>query len=155
MLMDASYAIWGGALAALLTLLLVVSIMRGVRYLKRVFKIHPADEPAAFIQADGPKDIEHRALMFLMNQKTDSMLAALANAIAQERQKLGVIVRNPSMPDGFDVDDEPRVENPDASQSTSARVLSMARKGTSMKTIARQLDLSEAEVSLVMRLNPA
>jgi len=42
-------------------------------------------------------DVEHRALVYVMVQRTDSILAALARTIEEERQKLGAIVRNPSM----------------------------------------------------------
>lgn len=97
-------------------------------------------------------DIQHRALMFLMNQKTDAMLAALAQTIEKERQKLGTVVRKPSV-------DEPLDALPAESKSVSAhppsscdRILPLVRSGMGVSTIARQLQLPEAEISMVVRL---
>ncbi|BBO88281.1 hypothetical protein [Desulfosarcina ovata] len=42
-------------------------------------------------------ELEHRALVFLMSQKIDTVLAALSQTIEAERQKLGAFVMNPSI----------------------------------------------------------
>jgi hypothetical protein len=100
-------------------------------------------------------DIEHRALMFLMTQRTDSILAALADTIEQERQKLGGVVRKPSMTEA--VDGLPSAAETVATHRSSPhdRILPMANDGVAVATIARQLQLPEAEVCMVMRLNAA
>ncbi len=98
-------------------------------------------------------DIEHRALIFLMSRKTDSMLAALAQTIEQERQKLGVVVRKPSMGHSLDAFPTAAMEVSDDCRSSYEQISPMVREGISMPKIARQLELPEAEVSMVMRLN--
>lgn len=100
-------------------------------------------------------DIEHRALMFLMAQKTDSVLAALARTIEKERQKLGTDVRKPSMNEAIDAI---QVEMPpvlDPERSAYEQVLPLAHNGLGVAAIARQLKLPEAEVGMVMRINAA
>ena len=155
MLSDASYAIWGGAFATISALLLGVFVKRSINHWKQIF--HMKSQPAADapIHADAMQDSEHRALMFLMNQKTDSMLAALAKTIEQERQKLGVVVRKPSIPIEIDTHHEKAAIPSEGSQRAYDQVLPLASAGTPIETIARQLDLSEAEVSLVVRLDAA
>jgi hypothetical protein len=155
MLVDASYAIWGGALAALATLLLGLFMIRRVNHLKQVFQVHPGCTPDGRYPADTLQDMEHRALMFVMDQKTDSFLAALAQTIERERQKLGVVVRKPSMTNAMDADQAPLVKLSERLQSAYGQVLPLAKNGTPIEAIARQLDLSEAEVTLVMRLEAA
>jgi hypothetical protein len=98
-------------------------------------------------------DIQHRALMYLMSQKTESVLAALARTIEQERQKLGVIVRNPSMVEAIDAFETASAPGSENRQSCYGRILPMAKGGMAVSKIARQLHLPEAEVVLVMRLN--
>jgi hypothetical protein len=100
-------------------------------------------------------DIEHRALMFLMTQKTDSVLAALARTIEQERQKLGGVVRKPSMTEAIDVLEEASIPASTNRPSSYDRILPMVHDGMAIENISRQLQLPEAEVSLVMRLNAA
>ena len=100
-------------------------------------------------------DIEHRALMFLMAQKTDSVLASLAQAIDQERQKLGGVVRNPSMTEALDALPAAAPSSAGNPDSKYERVIPMARSGMDAADISRQLQLPEAEVSMVMRLNAA
>ena len=155
MLSDASYAIWGGALATISALLLGIFVKRSVNHWKQIF--HMKSQPAtdAPINADAMHDSEHRALMFLMNQKTDSMLAALAKTIEQERQKLGAVVRKPSITEEIDTHREKTVIRSGGLQRAYDQVLPLASAGTPVETIARQLDLSEAEVSLVVRLDAA
>lgn len=155
MLLDANYAIWGGAFATISALLLGIFVVRSVNHVKKVFYIHPENGPDATVHAEMMQDYQHRALMFLMNQKTDSMLAALSKTIEQERQKLGIVVRNPSMTEEIDTSHASRSERPDRLQNTYEKVLPLAQNGATVETIARQLDLSEAEVSLVMRLDAA
>ena len=101
------------------------------------------------------RDIEHRALMYLMAEKTDSLLSALAKTIEQERQKLGVVVRKPSIPEEIDAHHERAAVPSEGSQPAYDQVLPLASAGTPIETIARQLNLSEAEVSLVVRLDAA
>ncbi|WP_372683570.1 DUF2802 domain-containing protein, partial [Desulfosarcina sp.] len=100
-------------------------------------------------------DIEHRALMFLMAQKTDSVLAALARTLEQERQKLGGVVRKPSMTDAIDALQAEATPASAPHHSSYDQILPMAHEGIGVANIARQLQLPEAEVSLVMRLNAA
>jgi hypothetical protein len=98
---------------------------------------------------------QHRALVFLMSQKTDAVLAALANTIEQERQKLGLVVRNPSIIDTIDACDTNATDPAGTRPSSYDQILPMARQGIAPSTIARQLKLPEAEVAMVMRLNAA
>jgi hypothetical protein len=98
-------------------------------------------------------DLEHRALVYLMTQKTDSVLAALAKTIEEERVKLGVAKRVPAGNDsncthtwrGSLGEEDPR--------SLNDRVLSLAQEGATISKIARHLVLPENEVSMVLRLN--
>jgi hypothetical protein len=155
MLLDASYAIWGGAIATLLTLMTGVFVLRGVNHVKQIFKVYQDFSPDGPQQTTVQRDIENRALMFLMSQKTDSMLAALSKTIEQERQKLGVVVRNPSMAEEIDACEEPMPDISDRPPTDYEQILPMAQNGMNTSTIAGRLRLSEAEVSLVMRLNAA
>jgi hypothetical protein len=100
-------------------------------------------------------DIQHRALMFLMAQKTDSMLAALAGTIAQERQKLGAVVRKPSMNEALDAFQAETGGGSDDGRKNQAQIMPMIQNGITVSMIARRLDLPEAEVSLVMQMNAA
>ncbi|PIE67124.1 MAG: hypothetical protein CSA23_05600 [Deltaproteobacteria bacterium] len=99
--------------------------------------------------------IEHRVLMYLMTQQTESILAALARTIEQERQKLGVIVRNPSVAaaarafQGHSTYGEADYPVPES------RIVAMAHKGENVSSIARQLEIGEEEVTMVMRLKGA
>lgn len=98
-------------------------------------------------------DIEHRALMFLMTQKTDSVLAALARTIEQERQKLGGVVRKPSTTETIDPVRAAATPISTNRQSPYDQILPMAHDGIAVPNIARNLQLPEAEVSMVMQLN--
>jgi len=100
-------------------------------------------------------DVEHRALMFLMAQRTDSVLAALARTIEQERQKLGAVVRKPSMTEAMDAFQTAAKPVATHRPSSDDQILPMANDGMAATTIARQLQLPEAEVCMVMRLNAA
>jgi hypothetical protein len=153
--LDPSYAIWGGAFATLLTLLTGIFVVRGVKHLKQIFQVHHELGPDAPRHTTVQRDIENRVLMFLMSQKTDSMLSALAKTIEQERQKLGVVVRNPSLTEGIDACEEPTPDISDRPPTEYEQILPMVQNGIDTSTIARRLRLSEAEVSLVMRLNAA
>ena len=155
MIMDAGYAIWGGALAALVTLLLVVFASRGIRHLKQVYDVYCSTVPDPPAHAEGIGDAEHRALMYMMQQKTDSMLVELSRTIQRERQKLGVNVRNPSISDETGSNSGPAPGRSVPRQAVYAQVLPLAQNGTSVAAIARQLALSEAEVSLIVRLDAA
>ena len=108
--------------------------------------------------ADSPRqdhDIEHRALIYLMTQKTDSVFAALARTIEQERQKLGVVVRNPSITPAMDAFQTDVGSIAEDSLSSYEQILPLVRDGITVATIARKLQLPEAEVSMIKRLNVA
>lgn len=150
-MLQASYEIWGVVATALLI---------GVWILKRCIARKNPD-PANRLDQEivdstcRDHDIEHRALMFLMAQKTDSVLAALAHTIEQERQKLGGVVRKPSMTEAIDALPAAAVTVATNRSSSYDRILPMANDGVAVATIARQLQLPEAEVCMVMRLNAA
>ena len=153
--LDASYAIWGGAFAALLSLLVGVYVVRGIKHVKQSFFAHHECLSETPHETHVQQDIEHRALMFLMTQKTDSMLAALTKTIEKERQKLGLVVRNPSMVEEIDACEETTPNISDRPQTEYEQILPLAQDGMDIATIAHRLRLSETEVSLVMRLNAA
>ncbi len=100
-------------------------------------------------------DIEHQALMYLMTQDTDSVVATLARTIEKERQKLGLAVRNPSIKEAVDAFQTESMPISDDGQSPYEGILPMARDGIAVATIARKLQLPEAEVAMVKRLNVA
>ena len=150
-MLHASYEIWG---------VVVILLLIGFWILKRVVARKSPEQgdgvnSALFNSSSREGDIEHRALMFLMAQKTDSVLAALARTLEQERQKLGGVVRKPSMTDAIDA--LQAEVNPASTHRHSPydQILPMAHDGIGPTNIARQLQLPEAEVSLVMRLNAA
>jgi hypothetical protein len=150
-MLHASYEVWG---------VVVILLLIGFWILKRgVARKSPEQgdgvKSALLNSSSREHDIEHRALMFLMAQKTDSVLAAIARTLEQERQKLGGVVRKPSMTDAIDAlqaEVNPASPHPPSSYD---RILPMAHDGIAATNIARQLQLPEAEVSLVMRLNAA
>lgn len=146
-----SYEIWGVAIVALL---IGSWIIRGIIRRKNT-EGDCRSNPAKFNASRRNHDTEHRALMFLMTQKTDSVLAALARTIEDERQKLGVDVRNPSMTAAVDAFQPEAIPVSDHRQSPYDQILPMANNGIAVATIARQLQLPEAQVSMVMRLNAA
>ncbi len=154
MLTDVNYVIWGVAFDATIAVLLGVLVISVIRLMKHNAKMlhHRHGEPAS-LDAQLKKDRE--ALMNLMNHKTDSMLAALAVTIEQERQKLGVIVRNPSINEEIDARRVPVPKLSERPVIDHERILSLAQKGTAIPVIARQMKLSEAEVSLIMRFKAA
>ncbi len=148
-MLHASYEVGGLALVVLLI---------GVWIVRRLVSRKTYDREGGLIHAvsnpcDPEHDIQHRALMFLMAQKTDSMLAALAGTIEQERQKLGAVVRKPSMTEALDSFQDDAVAGSDDSQNPHAQIIPMVRNGITVSTIARRLELPEAEVSLVMQMN--
>ncbi|GAB6908871.1 hypothetical protein DESC_300050 [Desulfosarcina cetonica] len=88
-----SYEVCGVILGVLLIGILIAAVM-----VRR--KLRMAAPGSTVVTADeiSPRhELEHRALVYLMTQKTDSILAALGQTIAQERQKLGVFVKNPAV----------------------------------------------------------
>ena len=93
-----SHEIWMLGIVVLLVGILVLKVV--IRRIKTGRM--DSDIPAAEQSSMNHQDIEHRALMYLMAEKTDSLLGALAKTIEQERQKLGGVVRNPSMADSLD-----------------------------------------------------
>lgn len=150
-MLHASYEVWGVAIAALL-----IGFWTIKRYVSRkktqcAFASNPEKSQSLHLE----HDVQHQALVFLMTQKTDSMLVALAKTIEEERQKLGVVVRNPSINLSLDALPPETIPVSSPHPSTHDRILPMVRKGMAVSAIARQLDLPEAEISLVMRLNAA
>lgn len=150
-MLHASYEVWG---VVIIGLLVSLWILRGIIRHKK------ADDRGGLNRLGinsryRDHDIEHRALMFLMTQKTDSVLAAMSNTIAQERQKLGVIVRNPSMSEAVDAFQADAMPINGLRCPPYDRILPMAHDGIAMVKIARQLQLPEAEVDMVLRLNAA
>ena len=146
-----SYEVWGVAIAGLLIGLFIIKRLVCRNHTRRVCAADPS-ESQSFSREH---DIHHQALMFLMTQKTDSMLAALGQTIEKERQKLGVVVRKPSVDETLDAINPEAMPVSNDHPSAYDRILPMARNGIAVSTIARQLQLPEAEISLVMRLNAA
>ena len=147
----ASYEIW---------VVVITALLIGFWIIKRGIARNSGEsaiglDVAIFDSSCRDHDVEHRALMFLMAQKTDSVLTALARTIEQERQKLGAVVRKPSM--SVAVDDLQAAPKPVATSHSSSydQILPLANDGMAATTIARQLRLPEAEVSMVIRLNAA
>ena len=150
-MLHASYEIWGIVVSALL---IGFWIIKRASARKRS-ESASGSERGRFNSSCRNHDIEHRALMFLMTQKTESVLAALARTIEQERQKLGAVVIKPSMAETNDARQASALPVSASPLSTYDQVLPMANDGMAVATIARQLRLPEAEVSMVMRLNAA
>lgn len=150
-MLHASYEVWGVAIAVVL---IGCWTIKRLVYRKKSRPVCGSD-PEMTRLLHQEHDVQHQALMFLMTQKTESMLAALAQTIERERQKLGVVVRNPSMREVLDAfpPKEPSVS--DSHPSAYERILPMAQTGMPVSTIARQLQLPEAEICMVMRLNTA
>ena len=93
-----SYEVCGAILGVLLIGILIAAVM-----VRR--KLRMAAPGSTSVTADkiSPRhELEHRALVYLMTQKTDSILMALGQTIAQERQKLGVFVKNPAVASAAD-----------------------------------------------------
>jgi hypothetical protein len=150
-MLHASYEVWG---LVLVVLLIGVWVVKRLGFKRKVERTNGLTQAIAN-PPDPDHDIQHQALMFLMTQKTDSMLAALAGTIEQERQKLGAVVRKPSMTEALDAFQAQAVVGSDAGPALHSRIMPMARSGKTVATIARRLDLPEAEVSLVMQMNAA
>lgn len=146
-----SYEIWG---VVVTVLLIGFWIIKWCVFRKRYSDTNRLD-CTTLNSSSRDHDIEHRALMFLMTQKTDSVLAALADTIKQERQKLVGVVRKPSMDDAMDAFPAAAATVSTSHQSSYDRILPMARDGVAVAMIARQLQLPETEVCMVMRLNAA
>lgn len=98
------------------------------------------------------REIDPRALMVMVTRKTDTLLAALARTIDQERQKLGIAVRDPSITAALD---PVWATAPPSGEGRRAddQIVVMAREGVPVAMIARRLQLPEARVAMVMRLN--
>ncbi len=99
------------------------------------------------------REIDPRAVMVMVTRKTDSLLAALARTIEQERQKLGIAVRDPSIIAALDPIWATAPPSGGGRRADVERIVVMAREGVPVATIARRLQLPEAKVALVMRLN--
>lgn len=150
-MIHASYDIWGVAVTVLLIGFWIIKW-----YFFRKRSVNASGLDCTIVNSSSrDHDIEHRALMFLMDQKTDSVLAALAETIKQERQKLVGVVRKPSMEEAMDASPAAAAPVSTSQYSSYDRILPMARDGIAVATIARQLQLPETEVCMVMRLNAA
>ena len=150
-MLHTTYAIWGLVIVACLTATWMIrAVVRRIRQGRgsdsdRLPNGEPLHRPNA----------ENQALMFLMTQKTDSVLAALSRTIEQERQKLGVAVSNSSQKKAPAACRIATLPAENASRLGLDRVLPMAREGMSEGAIARQLHLPETEVAMVLRLHAA
>lgn len=150
-MLHASYSIGG---------VVVVALLIGYWTFKRSLYRNRRDrarEPSDERSSDSPPnhDIEHQAIVFLMNQKFEAMLAALSRTIDAERRKLGPIVRKPSMASAIERFNHSSATVCNPERWPYEQILPMADKGRSVSAIARQLNLSEAEVATVVRLNAA
>lgn len=148
-MLHASYEI--GGLAVALVLIGMWVIRRRIRRSRET-----ADTEHALMGQVAPEpqhDAEHRALMYLMNQKADALLAALSRTIEQERQKLGGIVRNPSMAVALDAFQMQAVSKKALQPSIHEQIAPLARTGMTVEAIASQLRLPQDEVAMVVRLN--
>ncbi|MFO7644678.1 MAG: hypothetical protein R6W95_09875 [Desulfosarcina sp.] len=99
------------------------------------------------------REIDPRALMVMVTRKTDTLLAALARTIDQERQKLGIAVRDPSITAALDPVWATAPPSGDGRRADVDQIVVMAREGVPAAMIARRLQLPEAQVAMVMRLN--
>ncbi len=147
----ASYEIWGVVVTVLLIGFWIIK--RGIA--RKSTESAIGLDGAILDSSCRDHDVEHRALMFLMAQKTDSVLVALARTIEQERQKLGAVVRKPSMTVAIDDLQAASIPVANSRPSSYDQILPMVDDGMAVTTISRQLRLPEAEVSMVMRLNAA
>ncbi len=149
-MLHTSYAIWGLVIVGCLTATWMIrAVARRIRQGRGVDADRLPNSEARH------RNAEHQALMFLMTQKTDSMLAALSRTIDQERQKLGITVSNPSHESAVDPYRTDMTQVANSSRSCLDRILPMAREGLTESAIARKLQLPETEVAMVMRLNAA
>ena len=140
--------------------LTIVALLIGLLILKTAIRRKKAANAMATIRDSGPyasahADIEHRALMYLMAEKTDSLLGALAQTIEQERQKLGGVVRNPSMAITLDQMQTAATPAKDSRTVADDAVGPLAQKGIDAAAIAHQLRMQEEEVALILQLNAA
>ena len=150
-MLHASYGI--GGLAAVLIFIGMWVIRRRIRRRR-----DSADAGHAWMGQVAPErqhDVEHRALMYLMNQKTDALLAALSRTIEQERQKLGGVVRNPSMAAVLDAYPTEANAAKAPQPSIHEQIIPLARTGMTVDAIASQLRLPQDEVAMVVRLKAA
>lgn len=150
-MLHTSYAIWGIVIITLLAVTWMVK--RSIRRIRRGGRVDGLD-PRGDV-AMSPSEIEHRALMFLMTRKTDAVLAALARTIEEERQKLGGVVRNPSMRAALDAAGASDPSAVSRTPSIADRILPLIRQGMTEAAIARSLHVPEAEVTMVKRLHAA
>ncbi|MGA6924404.1 MAG: hypothetical protein WBY88_01915 [Desulfosarcina sp.] len=139
---------------------IVVALLIGYWTLKRSLLRsgrEPSREPSDDRSSGSPPnhDIEHQAIVFLMNQKFEAMLAALSRTIDAERRKLGPIVRKPSIASAIERFNHSSATGCNPERRPYEQILPMAENGRSVSAIARQLKLSEAEVATVVRLNAA
>lgn len=96
--------------------------------------------------------LEHRALIYLMTQKTDSVLAALSRTIEQERFKLGVIDSNLFEKETLDAVDPCLADDFNRQSTIYDQIMPLAHEGVDPSRIAQTLALPESEVSMVLRL---
>ena len=149
-MLRACYKIW----------LLAATLLRGGKSRTPFASVDPGKDDSSYHSnihiAHQEHELAHRALIHLMNQKTDAMLAALSETIDKERQKLGVVVRNPAATERFEADGNLGLGGFEAKDAmVHDRILAMSRKGTDVSHISRQLQLPEDEVTMILRLKAA
>jgi hypothetical protein len=150
-MLHASYQIAGLAVALVLIGMWVIR-----RRIRRRRETADAGHASMGQVAPEPQhEVEHRALIYLMNQKTDALLAAMSRTIEQERQKLGGIVRNPSMAVALDAFQMQAVSKKALQPSIHEQIACLARTGMSVDAIASHLRIPQDEVAMVVRLNAA
>jgi len=147
-MLQISYEVFGGAFALSLVGIWLINRMRSRRRMKSA----RASSAANSTEEQLGGDTEHRVLMYLMSQRTDTILAALANTIEQERQKLGAIVRKPSI--SHRIDPSLSAAASDCRPRTD-QILAMTQRGVAIPSIARHLEMNEDEVAMVIRLDGA
>jgi hypothetical protein len=147
-----SYEIWG---VAIVVILMGIWAIRHMIRRENKFYVDGRTVPDATV-LNTDHSMEHRVLIFLMAQQTESILAALARTIDEERQKLGRVVRKPTISRAM-VDDHAEKSHGSERRDSAPyeHILPMARKGISSPMIARQLQLPESEISLFLRLHAA
>ena len=150
-MLHTTYAIWGLVIVGCLAATWMIRVVfRRIRHGRRSDSNRlPNSEALRRTNA------ENQALMFLMTQKTDSVLAALSRTIEQERQKLGIAVSNSSQEKAAAACRIDTTQAENTSRSGLDCILPMARQGMSEGAIARQLHLPETEVAMVMRFHAA
>ena len=86
-------------------------------------------------------------------RRTEAVLTTMARTIAQERRKLNALATGVTVPGSGQANASTGPAHPDPAMDVRERILPLAGKGETVSAIANRLELPEAEVSLVIRLN--